>query len=77
LERDGKPTHLLYWYELNGVTFTTADGFRTELWKLRGRKSWPPMVKVMLQTTDPDERTAEQGLKDLAGPVRGWLSEYR
>lgn len=77
MERNGTPAYLLYWYELDGATFTTGDGLRAALWKLRGRKSWPPLVKVMLQTTAPDPQTAQQQLKEIAGPVCGWLGEYR
>ncbi len=77
LERNGRPSYVLYWYELDGATFRTGDGLRAVLWNLRGRRSWPPMVKVILQTTAPDQQTAQQRLTEIAGPLRVWLSEYR
>ncbi|MGD0896519.1 MAG: exosortase-associated EpsI family protein [Thermoguttaceae bacterium] len=69
------PIIVLYWYEMGEDTFFgRGDWGLAQLWKLRGRKTWPPMYKVLLQTPASDP-LARARLMDLAGSVRAWLGE--
>jgi hypothetical protein len=57
------------------MTFYDGDGQRRAVWKLRGRKTWPPMVKVMLQTSAADADQAKELLKSLAVPAKAWVDQ--
>jgi hypothetical protein len=71
-EREGQTAHVLFWYQLGDGIGTDRDGVRRLRWSFRGKPAWPPLIKVMLQTTIEDRDQAEARLKELAGPVLAW-----
>jgi EpsI family protein len=75
MQHGGQEIYLLYWYQIKDMTFYDGDGQRRAVWKLRGRKTWPPMVKVMLQTSAADADQAKELLKSLAVPAKAWVDQ--
>jgi hypothetical protein len=57
--------------------FATNESMRIATWSLRGQETWPPIVKVVLQASAPNARSAEQSFRSLARPMLDWLKEYR
>lgn len=67
---------VLFWYRLGDQVFTTKEAMRAMLWSLRGQDSWPLMVKVMLQTSAPDARSAREIFREFASPLLTSLEDY-
>ncbi len=76
LEKDGTRVYCLYWYQIGDLTFWDADNQRRAVRSLRGRETWPPMIKVMLQTTANSPEEARARLKSLADSVYPWTCQY-
>jgi EpsI family protein len=76
-ERDGQLTYCLYWYQIGGVTFCDDSDQRQLVLSFRGRTTWPPMVKIMLQTNGGSAEEAERRMKELAEPLLTWTSAFR
>jgi hypothetical protein len=76
LSRDDASIYCLYWYQVGDKTFWNGDDQRRVVQSFRGKKAWPPMLKVMLQTSanSPDE--AQKQLKSLADLVYDWTRAY-
>jgi EpsI family protein len=70
-ERGKQRVMILYWYEVgDNVMFTREDTLRVQ-WAMRGRKAWPPIYKVLLQTELTSETDiAKKSLLDLASTIR-------
>jgi EpsI family protein len=76
MDRDGARTYCLYWYQVGDTTFWTGDDQRRVVLSFRGRATWPPMLKVMLQTEAASRDEAQGRLKDLAAQVYAWTRQY-
>jgi hypothetical protein len=76
VERDDARLYCLYWYQVGDTTFWESDGQRRVVQSFRGRDTWPPMVKVMLQTSAKSPDEAQGRLKDLASLVYAWTRAY-
>ncbi|MGA2618512.1 MAG: exosortase C-terminal domain/associated protein EpsI [Thermoguttaceae bacterium] len=67
-EKTGDRVLVLYWYELGDhILFERGDLFPVQL-SMVGRKRWPPMYKVLLET--PASGSAQAQLLEFAGFVR-------
>jgi EpsI family protein len=77
LSREGNPMYCLYWYQVGDTTFWNSDDQRRVVHSFRGRATWPPMIKVMLQTSAGSLAEAEQRLTSLAVLVYPWVTAYR
>ena len=70
----GRTVKVLYWYQLGEHTiFGRLDLGKARL-ALAGQATWPPLVKVLLQTDADNSVEAEQALIDLGGRIHGWLA---
>src|SRR5574340_231612 len=64
-DRDEQPLQVLYWFQM-------GDRFIQDRWQHRaarqelcwGQKTWPPLVKVMLQTSAPDPQQGQARLEE-------------
>jgi EpsI family protein len=65
---------VLYWYEMGEHTLFDRWDWGTVRIQLRGQKTWPPMYKVLLQTSAKDSKDRAR-LLDVAGSIRKWLGE--
>jgi hypothetical protein len=77
VERDSQKLCVLFWYQVGDSSFATLDGMRDKIWSMRGKASWPPMVKVMLQISAAEPRVAEGALREIAVPIALWLKDYQ
>jgi len=72
-EQGGRRVKVLYWYQLGEQTiFGRFDLGKARL-ALAGRETWPPLVKVLLQTSAEDPADAETQLLDLGSRINRWL----
>jgi EpsI family protein len=76
LDHDGMRVYCLYWYQVGTATFWERDGQRRVVQSFRGRATWPPMIKVMLQTAADSPEEAQGRLKNLASLIYPWTREY-
>lgn len=80
LQRGSEQGYALYWYQWGAWTVADRHDLRQAMWRMRGQRPWPPLVKVLLHVTrakaDKAEKT-EEHLRSLAQPLVGWLREYR
>ncbi len=76
LEKDGQQIYCLFWYQIGSSTFCDGIAERPLVLGLRGQKTWPPLIKVMLQASAASPEKAEHQLKDLAEPIFAWTKEF-
>ena len=70
----GRTVKVLYWYQLGEHTiFGRMDLGKARL-ALAGQATWPPLVKVLLQTDADNSAEAEEALIDLGGRIHQWLA---
>ena len=72
VEREGKRLQLLFWGHLGRELVVDRDGMRRVRRMLRGQRTWPPFIKVLMQTSDADSERAEARLRELASLVFAW-----
>jgi len=77
LEQEGQHVHVLYWYQLGEAEVLDAREMRNERWKLFGQRSWPPLVKVMMQTSLSEPSEAEEQMRSFAELVLAWTQQIR
>ena len=77
LERDGSSPSVLFWYQIPGVTYLDGRAQRRLFWTYRGQTTWPAVVKVMLESRNPNADKAADELKDLAGHTYQWVKQYQ
>ena len=75
-EREGHRVKLLYWYQLGEHTVLDRYDLSNARMALAGQEVWPAMVKVMLQTSADQGRTADLRLFEIARNIRQWLHEH-
>jgi hypothetical protein len=74
-EKEQSPSCLVaHWYYLDGRIFYGRDGLMKARWEMRGRESWPPMVKILLQTTGTSQADQEAVLQ-FSKQVHLWLDQ--
>jgi EpsI family protein len=74
-ERDGQRVMVMYWYQFGEhILFDRLDLGKARL-KMRGKKTWPAMVKVLLQTSASDQVLAKRRIEDIAGMAYEWLNQ--
>jgi EpsI family protein len=76
LERDGQKIYCLFWYQFGDKSFCDTYAHRRVILGLRGQKTWPPLVKVMLQSNSDSPQRAEQLLKNLAESIFAWSKDF-
>jgi EpsI family protein len=68
----GQRIQVLYWYQLGDRAYSDRDGARGARRQLWGEKTWPPLIKVMLQAPADDPARLDKGLADFAHRVFDW-----
>lgn len=71
-ELKGEKALVLYWYELGDHVLYGRGDLATVVWDMRSRPKWPPMYKVLLQTTATDAESRAK-LLEIAAGVRQWI----
>jgi hypothetical protein len=75
-ESRGKKVLVLYWYEMGDDILYDRESWVGVRWSLRGRTTWPPMFKVLIQIPFENvasESVASRSAIELASYVREWL----
>ena len=77
VEREGGETFVLYWYQLDRDGFSSNEGLRQNIWRLRGSGTWPPLLKILMQSEARDAATAERNMVQLAEPLYEAIHEWK
>lgn len=74
LQADRDTAHMtaLYWYQLGPNIYCTREDARQARRQLWGQKSWPPILKVLMQSSEPDPDQASAQLEELAKQIQAW-----
>jgi len=76
VERRGETAYVLYWYQIDGHAYCTGDRQRQLIHGVRGRPTFPAIVKVMLHTVAPTPEAAEKTLMSLAAETFAWTQSF-
>jgi uncharacterized protein DUF3485 len=77
VELAGKRSYVLYWYQVGDQIIHDGEQMRQLSWTMRGKDAWPPVLKLMLTTTAPEEYQAIKHLESLAEPLAEWAGQFR
>lgn len=75
VERNSERHVVIFWYQMGRNVYTSeaeAKNIHREFW---GKKSWPPTVKVMLDTPAQDMESAIARLNAFAPSVFAWTND--
>ncbi len=72
--REGEQVMVAHWYQLGKHIALDRVQLGLARLKLRGRKTWPPLVKVLLQIPADDPEEAKTPLKDFTQQVYQWVN---
>ncbi|HYW79725.1 MAG TPA: EpsI family protein [Thermoguttaceae bacterium] len=72
-EKDGKHEMVIYWYRLGEHTLFSRYDMGDVRIKMAGKKAWPAMIKVLLQTSSGASGSAESDLYEFAKLVHQWV----
>jgi EpsI family protein len=65
LEREDQRIQVLFWYHLGEHSFVDRDSYRHARRAFWGEKTWPAVIKVMLQTSADDAQRGESQLREF------------
>ncbi len=74
--REGQNSFLLYWYHLGDETILNQDEQREARWGFRGQAEWPPLIKVLMQTSAAEPVESKDRLIGFAELLREWTNEF-
>ena len=74
-ERKGERVHVVFWYRMGDHTLYERLDMGKVRWALRGQKAWPPMIKVLLETSAADKYAARVRILDFAAIIQTWLEK--
>lgn len=77
VDHNGQRMSVMFWYDLDGETVVDRVGLGEVRWKLRGQKTRPLVLKVMLQTMAANAADAEETLRSVAVPLMAWMRQGR
>jgi hypothetical protein len=72
-ERAGQQVVVVYWYQMDDRAFVDREGWRQMRRAQWGRLEWPPLTKILLQSSDSGE--AETKLLEIATHVYDFVSK--
>ena len=75
LQRDGNGIQVLYWYQFGDHFLLEKEHLRRARWSLRGKKFWPPVIKVLLETSSTDPKQAEALLSEVGALAYDWTKD--
>jgi hypothetical protein len=77
VEREGARAAVAYWYQLGTEVAGDRDDLRKIMQKFRREKTtWPPMVKVLIQSPVVfSEADADADCRDLGGAIYEWVKQ--
>ena len=74
-QKKEKTVHVVYWYRMGDYSLFERVDMGKVRWALRGQASWPPLIKVLLETSAADKYAARLRILDFAALVQTWLEK--
>lgn len=74
-EQGGEKIFVMYWYQLDEHILFSRWDLPWTRWKMRGKKTWPALVKVLLQTRAADPEGAKERIQTVARFAYQWLNQ--
>jgi EpsI family protein len=71
-QRQGEELQVLYWYRLGNVYFKNRDEARLARRELWGKKEWPPLIKVLIQSQETGVGDPQPGMDEIARAIDEW-----
>ena len=65
---------VVYWYQLGDDVVLDRIDLAAARWNLKGRETWPAMIKVLLQTPIDNEQDAKARVQSLAEQIYRWIN---
>ena len=75
-EKGDETIVVVYWYRLGNFTVFERLDLGKARWAMGGQKTWPSMIKVLLQTQAPDRYAARAVVLDMAKQIHDWISHW-
>ena len=77
-EREGVQKLVVYWYQIGEHTVFHRSDLWSVRWAMRGRETWPALVKVLIDTPIDDPEKAQERIIAFAENIGRWIHEsYR
>ena len=74
-EKKGEMVHVVYWYRMGDYSLFERVDMGKVRWALRGQATWPPLIKVLLETSAADKYAARVRILEVAALVQTWLEK--
>lgn len=74
-EREGERILVMYWYQLDQQILFDRVGLGLARWKMRSEQNWPPLIKVLLQTSAADTEDAKKQIQFIAAKAYEWINQ--
>jgi len=74
-EQEGQqPALACYWYQLGEHVVLSRLDLGVTRWKLGGRETWPPLIKVLITGTLADPEESRRQVHEFAQQIYTWLN---
>ncbi len=75
-EKEGQRVLVLYWFKLGEHFLFDRFEMGAVRWKMRGQKTWPALIKVLMQANTTDDPVDdEKALRGFAENIYKWIHE--
>jgi len=74
-EREGERILVMYWYQLDRQILFDRVGLGLARWEIRSQQDWPPLIKVLLQTSAADTDVARKRIQFIAAKAYEWINQ--
>jgi EpsI family protein len=75
MEKSGATIVTAHWFQMGDATFFSTNEARAIHRRHWGERYWPCEVKVLLQTSAPDIKTARPKLEDIGAAISAWTRD--
>ena len=72
---EGETVHVVYWYRMGDYTLFERLDMGKVRWAMRGQATWPPLIKVLLETSATDKYAARVRILEIAALIQTWLEK--
>ena len=74
-EQERQRILVVYWYQFGDTSVTDGEGLRRTRWGYFGQKTWPPLIKVLIQINAPNAAQAEKTIRTFAEQILAWTKD--
>jgi len=76
-EKDGNRILVLYWFQFGDYVIYDTPGLNKARWEYRDDKTWPPLVKMMIELSANKPEQARKQLKEFADALHEVTKKYK